>query len=311
MKKKILALVAVTLSALAVVGAFGYSNTYAEAIDPCASYKDSPGESECRKRIVCSLSAPTVSGISNEECASKIGRGGYCKKGGDASECVSKELKSKIECSSKKCNQTYYKNRVNAIAKIIVSYKGDLSDPCSSYDKNSTAYTECQKGDTNKAFYYNATYDEDGKQGSVETTTDPTSFMSSKWTSGRSGSNTSGDKSGALAPGEQSSDCAAILPDSWCNGSDGSGIAGILNTIITIMTGAVVTAGTIGIIICGFLWMTARDNEQQLATAKRRMRDVVIGIIAWVLIAVLANLFIPKNTNEINQVKSGNASLGQ
>ena len=58
-------------------------------------------------------------------------------------------------------------------------------------------------------------------------------------------------------------------------------------------------AGTIGIILCGFMWMTARDNEAQVAQAKKRMLDIVIGIIAWVLLALIANLFIPKSSDKI------------
>ena len=60
-----------------------------------------------------------------------------------------------------------------------------------------------------------------------------------------------------------------------------------------------VVAGTIGIIICGFLWMTARDNEAQVAKAKKRMIDIVIGIVAWILLALIANLFIPKDSTKI------------
>ena len=121
-----------------------------------------------------------------------------------------------------------------------------------------------------------------------------------------SGSGSSSDKSGTLAPSSDTGSCTSLLGDDYCNGS---GISKLLNLIITIMTGAVVTAGTVGIIICAFLWLTARDNEQQLAMAKRRMRDVIIGIIAWVMIAALANLFIPKTSSEVNNIKSGNTEV--
>lgn len=91
--------------------------------------------------------------------------------------------------------------------------------------------------------------------------------------------------------------CTSILPGGWCDGKDG--IGSIINMIVSILTGAVVVAGTIGIIICGFLWMTARDNEAQVAMAKKRMLDIVIGIVAWVLLALIANLFIPKSSGDI------------
>ena len=68
------------------------------------------------------------------------------------------------------------------------------------------------------------------------------------------------------------------------------------------MTGAVVVAGTIGIIICGVLWMTARDNEAQVATAKRRLLEIVIGIVAWGLISVLINFLIPQEESTTNSI---------
>jgi hypothetical protein len=46
--------------------------------------------------------------------------------------------------------------------------------------------------------------------------------------------------------------------------------------------------------------MTARDNEAQVAKAKRRMLEIVIGIVAWVLLALIGNLFIPKSSTDIN-----------
>ncbi len=101
-------------------------------------------------------------------------------------------------------------------------------------------------------------------------------------------------------------DCTSILPNAWCEGDDG--IQQIIRLIILILTGSVVVAGTVGIIICGFLWMTARENEQQVATAKKRMLDIIIGVVAWVLLALLANLFIPKPSDEIQNNVNGNVS---
>ena len=102
-------------------------------------------------------------------------------------------------------------------------------------------------------------------------------------------------------------DCTSILPNAWCTGDDG--IQQIIRLIILILTGSIVVAGTVGIIICGFLWMTARENEQQVATAKKRMLDIIIGVVAWVLLALLANLFIPKPSDEIQKNVNGNVSV--
>ena len=100
--------------------------------------------------------------------------------------------------------------------------------------------------------------------------------------------------------------CTSILPASWCNKENPeslgeSGIVKMVKFVISVMTGAVVVAGTIGIIICGVLWMTARDNQTQVATAKRRLLEIVIGMVAWGLIAVLINFFIPQTEAKTNE----------
>ena len=71
------------------------------------------------------------------------------------------------------------------------------------------------------------------------------------------------------------------------------------------LTGTVVIAGTVGIIICAVLILTARDNEQQLALGKKRLMQVIIGMIAWIMFSVLANLFIPKTSTKIDEEING------
>ncbi len=100
---------------------------------------------------------------------------------------------------------------------------------------------------------------------------------------------------GTLKPGK----CTSIMGDSYCddsgNAEDG-GVMKVLKLILNIMTGGVVVAGTIGIVICGYLWLTARDNEQQMMKAKTRLIEVVIGLVAWVLMAVLLQFILPNGS---------------
>lgn len=126
------------------------------------------------------------------------------------------------------------------------------------------------------------------------------------------GNNNGGDGSdGKSKKGKETAantgDCTSILPASWCNkGSDNqnsaNGIGYVIKLIIGIMTGAIVVAGTIGIVICGILWMTARDNESQVVTAKRRLLEIVIGLVAWGLVSVLINFFIPQGEAKTDSV---------
>ena len=74
----------------------------------------------------------------------------------------------------------------------------------------------------------------------------------------------------------------------YCGGTDGA-----INLIVSIFTGTVVVAGTVGIVIVGLMFLTARDNEEQVAKAKKRLAQVVVGIIAFALIDAIANLLVP------------------
>jgi hypothetical protein len=104
-----------------------------------------------------------------------------------------------------------------------------------------------------------------------------------------------------LAPTERSGECTSILGDEYCNGGkNGQGILKIIRLVISILTGAVVVVGSVGIVVCGVLWMTARDNEGQIAKAKKRLLEIVIGMIAFILFGLLANLLIPKSSDDIN-----------
>ncbi len=96
--------------------------------------------------------------------------------------------------------------------------------------------------------------------------------------------------------------CSTLFPTEWCQAD---GIGKILTFVVAVLTGTVVIAGTVGIIICAVLILTARDNEQQLALGKKRLMQVIIGMIAWIMFSVLANLFIPKTSTKIDTVVNG------
>lgn len=166
--------------------------------------------------------------------------------------------------------------------------KGGVSkaDPCASSKANSGAYESCKKGSWE--YYYKDSSQAGGSN-----------------TGGGSGGGSGESKKGEEDPAK-TGNCTSILPASWCNKENPeslgeSGIVKMVKFVISVMTGAVVVAGTIGIIICGVLWMTARDNQTQVATAKRRLLEIVIGMVAWGLIAVLINFFIPQTEAKTNE----------
>lgn len=88
-------------------------------------------------------------------------------------------------------------------------------------------------------------------------------------------------------------DCTTLLDDSWCDMEDGGGIMAIVKMVVNIMTAGVIVAGTIGIIWTGFLILSARDNEAQVAQAKKRLIDIVIGMVVFGLAGLLIGLILP------------------
>lgn len=80
----------------------------------------------------------------------------------------------------------------------------------------------------------------------------------------------------------------------YCDQSgEGKGIKNLLIIGVNILLAGVIVAGTIGIIVSGVTIMTAREDEAQVAKAKKRILDIVIGIAAFALFWLLINLLLP------------------
>ncbi len=71
------------------------------------------------------------------------------------------------------------------------------------------------------------------------------------------------------------------------------GIGGLLKLVANIMLYGLGAAAVIGVIIAGIMYLTAKDNEQQVAKAKKRLLDVVIGLVAWAALWTVLNWLIP------------------
>ena len=98
------------------------------------------------------------------------------------------------------------------------------------------------------------------------------------------------------------SDCTSILPSSWCN--DENSVTNIIKAVIAIMSGGIGVLAILGLVICGFIWMTARDNEAQVTMAKKRMLDIVIGLGIWALLAAGTSLVLNLITPGADNTKS-------
>lgn len=74
---------------------------------------------------------------------------------------------------------------------------------------------------------------------------------------------------------------------------EGGGIFSILRMVVQILTYAVGVLATIGIIIAAVQYTTAGDNTGQVATAKKRIFQIVLGLVAYALMTTAVNFLIP------------------
>ena len=79
--------------------------------------------------------------------------------------------------------------------------------------------------------------------------------------------------------------------------SDGQGIYAILRLIVTILTYGLGVAATIGVVIAGVMYLTAKDSPDKVAAAKKRLIEVVLGLVAWAVMAAVLNWLIPGGVN--------------
>ena len=97
--------------------------------------------------------------------------------------------------------------------------------------------------------------------------------------------------SGSSSTSGSGSSCeTGILPDKWCNEDDG--IENMIKDIAGILTALIFIAGTGFIVYSGFIWATAGDNASRVATAKKRILEVVIGLVFFMLINLLIQFLI-------------------
>lgn len=74
---------------------------------------------------------------------------------------------------------------------------------------------------------------------------------------------------------------------------DGTAIFDILGIILNIFTYGVGAAAVIGVIIAAYQYITAGDNAGQVAKAKNRLLQVVIGLAIWVVFWGILNFLLP------------------
>lgn len=76
-----------------------------------------------------------------------------------------------------------------------------------------------------------------------------------------------------------------------CDDGQGSSIEDILDLVIDIMTVGVGILGVIGISVVGIQYLTAGGDEGKTRNAKRRMFEIVIGLIVYAIFYAILTFF--------------------
>lgn len=107
------------------------------------------------------------------------------------------------------------------------------------------------------------------------------------------GANVFADSSSKCPDGVETS----ILGNGGC--SNGDIQEDILNPIVTIMSVLVWALGIVGVVVVGIQYLTAGGNEEQTRKAKRRLLEIIIGLILYT-VGFFVLQWLGITTNQIN-----------
>lgn len=74
---------------------------------------------------------------------------------------------------------------------------------------------------------------------------------------------------------------------------EGCGVWLTINLIITIFTFGVAIAATVGLVLTAIMYISARDNADQLSKAKKRILEIIIGLAIYAAMWSVASWLIP------------------
>lgn len=107
--------------------------------------------------------------------------------------------------------------------------------------------------------------------------------------------------SGGIVMAEDNCVDANIFKDEKyrCEKGQGSGIKNLLVYAVNVLTIGVGVLAAIGIVVSGIQYLTAGGNEEQVRKAKKRLFNIVLGIVAYGLVYAALYWLLPefKGTN--------------
>lgn len=151
-----------------------------------------------------------------------------------------------------------------------------------------TGWHELQWSKGKNWFYF----DDDGNL--LTNTTTPDGYKvdaDGVWDGKPSQSNTSGTNNSPSTNSQGGSDCVQTVFFGEICGDDG--IPKILGTVITILTYGIGIAATVGIVISGLEYISARDDQGKIVKAKNRIFNIVLGLVAYAVLWGFLNWLIP------------------
>ena len=78
-----------------------------------------------------------------------------------------------------------------------------------------------------------------------------------------------------------------------CDNGQGSSVTDTLTLVLDILTGLVGIVAVIGITVVGIQYLTAGGSEEKTRKSKRRLFEIVLGVVAYVAIYILLKWLLP------------------
>ena len=78
-----------------------------------------------------------------------------------------------------------------------------------------------------------------------------------------------------------------------CDNGQGSSIWSVLKLVVDILTVGIGILGVIGITVVGIQYLTAGGSEEKTRKAKRRMFEIIIGLVAYVVLYATLSWLLP------------------
>lgn len=97
----------------------------------------------------------------------------------------------------------------------------------------------------------------------------------------------------ATSPATTFGEAAILTNCDQANDGQGGGIKCVILLVVDVLAVLVGIVGVIGIVIVGIQYLTAGGNEEQTRKAKRRLIEIIVGVLVYVIIYALLKWLLP------------------